>query len=277
MKLDGSIESYYPGKPQKIVAIDFDYKKKINKRTIDRIVSFIRTYTIGNGHFDGAVVGLSDGLDGATATSLCLKALGRGKVLAVIIVSSKTKEGLEFKKLAVESAKAMGVDYVIVDITKIFKDFTGMVSERSAFADVNIATRAVQNVLFQIADERNYAVISTINKSEWLTGRMTEGFYGHLAPLSNFFKSEIFDLARAIKISEEIISRKPGGVDTWYDEDTFGVTYDILDKMLYLLVVKKMTPARIAKAYKFDKKWIEKLKIRTDHRFWRLTTKELES
>lgn len=273
--LTRNVESYFPGRPKKTGALEFEYKKLIDEHTVARACEFLNENLVKPDYWAGAVIGLSDGLDGATTTALCLKALGKHKVTAVIVNLGGIEEHHEQEQLAFESARALGVDHRVVDASKVYKEFQGLVRERGPFTDANIGARTVENILFQVADEKNYAVISTINRSEILTGRITEHFYGHLAPLAGLFKTEIFDLARVLGISAEIIARKPGGVDTWYDEDTFGVTYDTLDKMLYLLAVKEMTPEAIALRYGFDQQWIEKLAARTLQRFWRLTTKEL--
>lgn len=273
--LKRTVESYFPGKPRKIGKIDIKYKKKMDEAVVKKAVEFIRDNTITPGYWDGLVVGISDGLDGVTTAALAIKAVGKEKVFGVITNLGGIKEHGEQERLAVQSAKALGIDYKIVKAGKIYKETQALVKERGPFTNVNIGIRLIQNVIFQIAEEKNYAVMSTINKSETLTGRVTEDFYGHIAPLAGLYKSEIFDLAKVLNVPKEIIARKPGGVDTWYDEDTFGVTYDILDKMLYLLVEKNMTPAQIAKKYNFDERWITRLHFRTKQRFWRLTTKEL--
>ncbi|MBI4118303.1 MAG: NAD(+) synthase [Parcubacteria group bacterium] len=270
-----NVESYYPGKPKKTGPLNFTYKKVTDEAMVEKVCDFLRDNITVPDYWAGAVVGISDGLDGATTGALALKALGKERVLAVIVNLGDIPEHREQEALAIASAEALGVEYEVFDASKIYGAFQALVKERGPFTDVNISTRVVQNILFQVADEKNYAVLSTINKSEILTGRLMEHFYGHVAPLAPLFKSEIFDLARVLNVPEEIIARKPGGVDTWYDEDTFGVTYDTLDKMLYLLTEKHLTPEMIAKQYSFDEAWIERLEERTTQRDWRLTTKEL--
>ncbi|MBI4121278.1 MAG: NAD(+) synthase [Parcubacteria group bacterium] len=271
----GSVASYYPGKPKKTGPLDFAFKKKMDEEMVKKMCAFLRESITAPDYWGGAVVGLSDGLDGATVTALAREALGKENVTAIIVNLGSIPEHHEQTELALKSALALGVTYEVFDASKIYGEFQALTKEHGPFTDVNISTRVVQNILFQVADEKNYAVLSTINKSEILTGRLMEHFYGHVAPLMGLFKSEIFDLARILGVPEEIIARKPGGVDTWYDEDTFGVTYDTLDKMLYLLTEKNVTPEAVAKQYDFDQEWIERLKERTTQRLWRLTTKEL--
>lgn len=273
--LTRSVESYFPGKPKKASKIDLEYKRNNNEKTIKRAVEFIRDNTLTPGYWDGVVVGISDGLDSATAAALCIKAVGKEKVFGVITNLGGKKEHDEQEKLALQTAKSLGIEYKIINAGKIYNEMQSLVEDRGPFTDVNIGIRLIEDIIFQVSDEKNYAVISTINKSETLTGRVTEYFYGHIAPLAGLYKSEIFDLARILGVPEEVISRKPGGVDTWYDEDTFGVTYDTLDKMLYLLTEKNMTPEQVAIKYDFDEEWITKLYWRTKQRFWRLNTKEL--
>jgi len=270
-----NVESFYPGKPKKIGNLDFEYKKEFDARAVDKICGFIQENTVTPDYWAGVAVGISDGLDGATAAALSLKALGKERVTAVIVNVGDTREHKEQTELAIRSAQALGVTYEVFNASKIYQEFQKFVKERGPFTDVNVSTRIIQDIIFQVADEKNYAVVSTINKSEILTGRIMEYFYGHIAPLTGLFKTEIFDLAKILEVPGEIIARKPGGIDTWYDEDTFGVTYDTLDKVLYLLTVKNMTPKEIAKKYNSDEEWVKKLQVRTTHRFWRLATKDL--
>ena len=106
-------------------------------------------------------------------------------------------------------------------------------------------------LLYAHANSRNYLVLGTSNKSEFLTGYFTKWGDGasDYAPLINLYKTEVWEVAKRIGVPEKIISKKPsaGLWEGQSDEDELGISYKLLDEILYRLVDLKMEKSKIAK------------------------------
>jgi NAD+ synthase len=90
--------------------------------------------------------------------------------------------------------------------------------------------------LYYIANQLNYLVVGTSNKSELSVGYFTK--YGDggvdIMPLGNLIKRDVRKLARYLKIPEAIIEKPPSG-GLWEgqtDEGEIGITYEELDRYL---------------------------------------------
>jgi NAD+ synthase len=84
--------------------------------TLEKIVEFIRRHTIELCR-DGAVVGLSGGIDSCLVLKLCVQALGKDRVIAVILPERDSNH--TNIRDAVEFAKELGVKYIYKRLTII--------------------------------------------------------------------------------------------------------------------------------------------------------------
>jgi len=84
--------------------------------TLEKIVEFIRRHTIELCR-DGAVVGLSGGIDSCLVLKLCVQALGKDRVIAVILPERDSRSANI--RDAVEFAKELGVKYIYKRLTII--------------------------------------------------------------------------------------------------------------------------------------------------------------
>jgi NH3-dependent NAD+ synthetase len=128
-------ESFFPGKPNKVGKLDFRYKIEIDDETIQKIVKFLQKDALR--YWAGVTVGISDGLDGATAAALCLKAFGKEDVLGVIINLGHLPEHDEQEKLAVQTAEALGIRYKIYDGSKVYQELILAAESKGPFSEVN--------------------------------------------------------------------------------------------------------------------------------------------
>ncbi|MFX1588258.1 MAG: NAD(+) synthase, partial [Promethearchaeota archaeon] len=88
------------------------------KLSID-IQNWIRNY-IDSANADGVVVGLSGGIDSSVTASLCVKAIGKKRVIGLGLPCESTPEDLEDAKLI---AQHLGIKYIIIDLTKPYNRF----------------------------------------------------------------------------------------------------------------------------------------------------------
>ncbi|XRO74634.1 NAD+ synthase [Methanocaldococcus sp. 28A] len=206
---------------------------------VKKITNFIKE-KVEEAKANGVVVGLSGGIDSSVTAYLCVKALGKDKVLGIIMPEKNTNpRDVEHAKMV---AERLGIRYIISDITDILKAFGagGYVptKEFDKIADGNLKARIRMCILYYFANKYNLLVAGTSNKSEIYVGYGTK--HGDIAcdirPIGNLFKTEVRELAKYLGIPKEIIE-KPPSAGLWEgqtDEGELGIKYETLDKILKL-------------------------------------------
>ena len=106
-----------------------------------RIVAFIREQ-VRIMHRKGIVIGLSGGVDSALSAALSVEAVGKDKVLALLLPDKESSpQSAEF---ATKQAKALGIEAITVDITPVLEAFgtyeKGMPSPRRSIPSSAKAT-----------------------------------------------------------------------------------------------------------------------------------------
>lgn len=216
----------------------------VTHEDIDSIVYWI-TQEITKARKSTAVIGISGGIDSAVISTLCVKALGKENVVGVILpcqsnIQSSEDALLVFKKLELPF-KFIKLD----NAYNAYVDSAGW-DTRDKVSAGNIKARLRMIALYDIASAHNGLVVGTTNKTEALLGYATKyGDHGvDIEPIQDFYKTEIFEIARLLDVPEQIINKKPTA-DLWEgqtDEDELGLTYTRIDEILqnpdYLKVSK---------------------------------------
>ena len=210
----------------------------IDREYADGIVSFIRD-TVKRAGCDGAVIGLSGGIDSAVVTKLTVEALGPKNVINVFMPSATTPE--DDHRCTSEFSSSLGTDYKVVGISPMVDAFSTALglNDDDRLERGNISARCRMIILFDTAKRMNYLVIGTSNKSEMMMGYFTKFGDGacDVVPIVNLYKTQVRELAKVIGIPEGFITRPPsaGLWEGQTDEDEMGVTYHDLDNVLYRL------------------------------------------
>jgi len=236
---------------------------------VEKIVNFIRK-KIKNSKVSGVVLGISGGIDSATAASLAVEALGKKKVLGIIMPYYQNKE-LED---AILVCKHLGIYYKTISIKNIVDEFEKALNFKiDKLAKGNLMVRSRMVILYGIANAKNYFVLGTSNRTEFLVGYFTKWGDGasDIAPLLSLYKTEVRELAKILEVPEKIISKKPTA-GLWAgqtDEDELGIEYALLDKILYRLVDLKMQKEKIAEDLNIPLErvlYVEKLIKKSEHK-----------
>jgi NAD+ synthase len=209
--------------------------------TKDKIVNFIRSNIQGAGA-SGAIIGLSGGIDSALTAYLTVEALGKDKVLGLMLPEKDISTQTDIDD-AVEIAQILGIDHNIIEISPVLSSFSRAlpVFDRNAkTANGNLKARTRMCILYYHANLMNRMVIGTGNKTELLLGYFTK--YGDggvdIEPIGNLYKTQVRGLSRFMKVPLKIIEKTPtaGFWPGQTDESELGVTYDMADQILTMLV-----------------------------------------
>jgi NAD+ synthase (glutamine-hydrolysing) len=219
------------------------------------------------------VIGLSGGIDSALTAALCTMAVGKERVVGVIM-SSRYSSGHSITD-AKELADALEIEILEFPIDKLHSAFENSLMDNlnidlneKVLADENIQSRLRSNILMYLSNRYGYIVITTGNKSEIATGYFT--LYGDSAGgknlIGDLYKYEVYDLARYInekypdyRIPDGSINKPPSAELKEDQKDSDSLPdYPILDKILFYLVEERMSSDAIV-AKGFDEEIVKKI------------------
>ena len=232
--------------------------KKDPEKTAKLISEFIKD-KIDESHTLGVVIGLSGGLDSSTTAYLCAKTIKNDQILGIIMPTITTPD--EDIEDAISVAESLGIEYEIIHVDDLIAPFKDLcihaedknqeISESRAIADANLKARIRMMILYYHANDLNRLVVGTGNKTELLVGYFTKHGDGgvDILPIGDLYKTEVKMLAEQLGVSKKIIEKAPTA-GLWAgqtDEEELGIKYELLDKILYLMVDEKLEDRKIAK------------------------------
>jgi NAD+ synthase (glutamine-hydrolysing) len=238
------------------------------------LVLGVRDYVVKNG-FDGAVLGVSGGIDSALTLAIAVDALGPERVEAVMMPSRYTAAMSNEDALA--QAKALGVEHRVIPIEPAFNAFLDMLEAEfaglpSGVAEENIQARCRGIVLMAISNKKGKILLTTGNKSEMAVGYTT--LYGDMAggfaPIRDVPKMLVYRLAQyrngiAPVIPQRVLQRAPSAELAADQQDTDSLPpYEILDPILLRYVEQDQGLEEIVAAG-FDASTVQRVIDLVDH------------
>lgn len=238
----------------------------------EQITQFIGE-TVDDAGAEGAVLGLSGGIDSTLTAYLAREALGSEGVHGLVMPSEVNEE--RNMSDAERVAQSLEIPYDVIEIEPIVENVVGTFPEasedRTAVGNVRVRTRAVCNYL--VANHENRIVLGTGNRSEALAGYYTK--YGDQAvdcnPIGNLYKLQVRQLAAHVGVPDDLIEKAPtAGMWTGQtDEEEMGLSYDLLDRVLALHVDGPLSASATARTLGVDPGVIERvdeLHTRSEHK-----------
>ena len=217
-------------------------------REAARIAVFIRR-TVDEARASGAVLGLSGGIDSAVVGALCVNALGKDRVLALLMPSDHTpRQDLEDAR---KLADAWGIRSEETPISRIVDDVTKSTSaEGTRMAKANVQARIRMVLLYYHANSLGYLVAGTGDKSEELLGYFSKWGDGGVdfLPIAHLYKTQVRELGAYLGLPRTVVE-KPASPQLWQGQkatDEIPTDYDRLDVVLYHLYDLKAKPSEAA-------------------------------
>ena len=204
----------------------FDAKKVKNE-----IVEWIRNWFEQNGKDCMAVVGISGGKDSSVVAALCVEALGKNRVIGVLMPQGEQSD-IEYSKMLVDFLDITRITCNIEGaVNEVLESFEGVVSPTPQ-TTTNLPARIRMATLYAISQSVNGRVANTCNLSEDWVGYATRygDAAGDFSPLSQLTVTEVKAIGRELGLPSELVDKIPtDGLCGKTDEDNLGFTYAELD------------------------------------------------
>jgi NAD+ synthetase len=228
------------------------------RSALDALVLGTRDYARRCG-FEGALIGLSGGIDSAVVACVAGRALGPAHVLGVAMPSRYSSD--HSRRDAADLAKNLGIEFREIAIEPMFAAY--LESLAPAFAgrapdvtEENLQARIRGGLLMALSNKFGKLLLSTGNKSEIATGYCT--LYGDtnggLAVISDVPKTWVYKIAREINadgpaIPASTLSKPPSAElrPNQVDQDSLP-PYDVLDAILAAHVEEGLDTEALVKA-----------------------------
>lgn len=200
----------------------------------NKCVGWIRNFFEENGKGCNAVVGISGGKDSSVVAALCVEALGKDRVIGVLMPNGEQSD-ISYSYFLCGN---LGIKFVTVPIENAVNGVLDAMKENVDISDqtvINLPARIRMSTLYAVSQSMNGRVANTCNLSEDWVGYSTRygDAAGDFSPLSNLTVTEIKQIGRVLGLPDDLINKVPSdGLCGKTDEDNLGFTYDVLDRYI---------------------------------------------
>ena len=195
-------------------------------------VEWIRDFFEKNGKGCNAVVGISGGKDSSIVAALCVEALGKDRVIGVLMPCGEQVD-IDMAKLLVDT---LGIKHYIINIKDAVDGLTKSIPfELSDQSRTNLPPRIRMSTLYAVSQSNNGRVANTCHLSEDWVGYSTRygDSVGDFSPCSHLTVAEMKQIGRLLGLPDVLVDKVPiDGLCGKTDEDNLGFTYAELDRYI---------------------------------------------
>lgn len=210
----------------------------INMKRSEKIIKWIKKYFKDAPKDTKAIVGISGGCDSSVVATLLVKALGKERVIGVLMPNGK-QDDIQY---SYDLVNYLDIKYIEINIEKAYQEITKEIDEKldidSNKIDIyktNTPSRIRMTVLYGISALLNGRVANTCNLSEDFIGYSTKfgDSAGDFSLLTSFTKNEVKQIGKELGLDNKFISKIPtDGMSNKSDEEKLGFSYEILDNYI---------------------------------------------
>lgn len=214
------------------------------EQTTNEVVAWIRDWFEQNGKGCNAVIGISGGKDSSVVAALCVAALGKERVIGVLMPNGEQSD--------IDCAKALvsylGIPNYVCNVKTavdgVLESLQDAGVEISRQTVVNLPPRVRMATLYALSQSMNGRVANTCNLSEDWVGYSTRygDAAGDFSPLGKLTVQEVKEIGRYLGLPAFLVDKVPSdGLSGKTDEDNLGFTYAVLDKYIREGVIEDET------------------------------------
>lgn len=199
----------------------------------DKCVQWIKDWFEDNGQGCNAVVGISGGKDSSVVAALCVEALGKERVIGVLMPCGEQADIDMARKLV----DHLGIQSYEVNVKAAIEGLLNAMPdiELSTQTRTNLPPRIRMTTMYAIGQSVNGRVANTCNLSEDWVGYSTRygDSAGDFSPLSRLTVTEVKAIGRELNLPEDLVEKVPiDGLCGKTDEENLGFTYAMLDRYI---------------------------------------------
>ena len=197
-------------------------------------VAWIRQFFEENGPGCNAVIGISGGKDSSVVAALCVEALGRDRVIGVLMPCGAQPD----IDCAYELVHHLGIRHYLLNIKAAADGMKAALPvdfDLSAQSAQNLPPRLRMAAVYMISQSCNGRVANTCNLSEDWVGYSTRygDSAGDFSPCSRLTVNEVKQIGRVLGLPDCLVDKAPSdGLTGKTDEDNLGFTYAELDRYI---------------------------------------------
>ncbi|MBR2387970.1 MAG: NAD(+) synthase [Clostridia bacterium] len=197
-------------------------------------INWIREFFEANGKGCNAVLGISGGKDSSVAAALCVEALGKDRVIGVLM-----PRGEQFDiDCAYKLVNHLGIKHYEINIKDAFDGIVNAMPKELELSEQsinNLSPRLRMSTLYAVSQSVNGRVVNTCNLSEDWVGYSTRygDSVGDFSPLSRLTVQEVKEIGHLLGLPYDLVEKTPiDGLCGKTDEDNLGFTYAELDRYI---------------------------------------------
>ncbi len=197
-------------------------------------IEWIREFFENNGKGCNAVLGISGGKDSSVVAALLVEALGKERVIGVLMPNGEQAD----IDMAYKLVNHLGIKYYVINIKEAMNGIINAFPEDLKMSDqskINLGPRIRMSTVYAVSQSVNGRVANTCNLSEDWVGYSTRygDSVGDFSPVSHFTVQEVKEIGRILGLPGELVDKAPSdGLCGKTDEDNLGFTYAELDRYI---------------------------------------------
>ena len=199
------------------------------------LIQWTREWFDKNGKGCNAVIGISGGKDSSVCAALCVEALGKERVIGVLMPNGVQSDIAHSRQLV----EYLGIQNVTINIADAVSAVHTQLKEAdievSEQTKINLPPRIRMSVLYAVSQSMNGRVINTCNLSEDWVGYSTRygDSAGDVSLLGKLTVQEVKALGHELGLPENLVDKTPSdGLCGSTDEQKLGFTYAVLDRYI---------------------------------------------
>ena len=210
-------------------------KFNVEKAT-DGIIKWIQNWFDKNGKGCNAVIGISGGKDSTVCAGLLVKALGKDRVIGVLMPNGEQADIADSHKVV----NFLDIKYYTINIQEAYDSILKYMNFHDGLnvsrqTEENLPPRLRMSTLYAVSQSVNGRVCNTCNLSEDWVGYSTRygDSVGDFSPLSNYTVTEVKEIGHYLGLPAELVDKTPiDGLCGKSDEENLGFTYAELDQYI---------------------------------------------